>query len=181
MFYFSELFNSNFFSSTLISFFILLFLFQKTISETILNGRRFPNVKILPSGKYFILVDNGIYIYNSNFSLNKTIIYFSDDECMNEADYNKVIITEFVDDNNNFYIICLVKVQFLYIFESQKYILYKSKINDIDQARQYYNLIPLKMEYPNFHYIISYILIIKSIYFILELIYLKKIIIIIMN
>ena len=35
--------------------------------------------------------------------------------------------------------------------------MYKSKINDIDQARQYYNLIPLKMEYPNFHYIISYI------------------------
>ena len=157
MFYFSELFNSNFFSSTLISFFILLHLFQKSISVTLMEGRRFPNVKVLPSGKYFILVDNGIYIYNSNFTLNKTITNFTNDECMNEEDYNKVNITEFVDDNNNFYIICLVKVQFLYIFESQKYILYKSIINDIDQARQYYNLIPLKMEYPNFHYIISYI------------------------
>ena len=157
MFYFYELFNSKFFSSTLISFFILLHLFQKSIPVTLMEGRKFPNVKVLPSGKYFILVDNGIYIYNSNFTLNKTITNFSNDECMNEEDYNKVIINEFVDDNNNFYIICLVKVQFLYIFESQKYILYKSKINDIDKTRQYYNLIPLKMEYPNFHYIISYI------------------------
>ena len=71
----------------------------------------------MPSGKYFILVDNGIYIYNSNFSLNKTIANFSEDEYMNESDYNKTIITEFKDDyNNNFYIICLVKVQFLYFY-----------------------------------------------------------------
>jgi hypothetical protein len=122
-----------------------------------MTEKRFPNVKILPSGKYFILVDNGIYIYNSNFSLNKSITNFSNDECLNEEDYNKAIITEFKDDNNNnFYIICLVKAQFLYIFESQKEILYKSIIN-IDKTRNYYNLIPLKMEYPNFHYIISFI------------------------
>ena len=152
MFYFSELFYSS-----LISFFILLILFQKSISETLMNGR-FPNAKLLPSGKYFILVDNGIYIYNSNFSLNKTITNFSDDECIDGTDYNKAIITEFKDDyNNNFYIICLVKVQFLYIFESQKYILYKSIINGIDENRKYINLIPLKVEYPNFHFIISFI------------------------
>ena len=156
MFYFCELFNSNFFSSTLISFFILLHLFQKSISVTLMEGRRFPNVKVLPSGKYFILVDNGIYIYNSNFTLNKTITNFTNDECMNEEDYNKVNITEFVDDNNNFYIICLVKAQFLYIFESQREILYNWEIN-IKDSGKYYNLIPLKMEYPNFHYIISYI------------------------
>ena len=153
---FSKLFSSNSFSPILISLFILFFLFQKSISERIMDAR-FPNVKVLPSGKYFILVDNGIYIYNSNFSLYKKIANFSYNEFMNETDYIKTIITEFRDDHNIFYIICLVKVQFLYIFESQKYILYKSKINDIDQARQYYNLIPLKMEYPNFHYIISYI------------------------
>ena len=152
MFYFSELFYSS-----LISFFILLILFQKSISETLMNGR-FPNAKLLPSGKYFILVDNGIYIYNSNFSLNKTIANFFNNECMDEEDYNKAIITEFKDDyNNNFYIICLVKVQFLYIFESQKYILYKRIINDINKSRKYINLIPLKMDYPNFHFIISFI------------------------
>ena len=156
MIYLSELFNSNFFSSILISLFILFVLFQKSISETIMNAR-FPNVKLLPSGKYFILVNNGIYIYNSNFTLNKIISNFSNSEIMNEADYNKTIITEFKDDNNNFYIICLVNVKFLYIFESQSEILYKSQISII-RSSKYYNLIPLKMKNPNLlHYIISYI------------------------
>ena len=154
--YFWELFNSYFFSSILIPLFILFFLFQKSISERIMDAR-FPNVKVLPSGKYFILVDNGIYIYYSNFSLYKKISNFSSSEIMNETDYNKTIITEFKDENNSFYIICLFKFKFLYIFETQREILYKSKI-DIKDLGKYYNLIPLKIEYQNFlHYIISFI------------------------
>ena len=154
--YFWELFNSYFFSSILIPLFILFFLFQKSISERIMDAR-FPNVKVLPSGKYFILVDNGVYIYYSNFSLYKKISNFSSSEIMNETDYNKTIITEFKDENNNFYIICLFKFKFLYIFESQREILYNWEIN-IKDSGKYYNLIPLKMEYPNFlHYIISFI------------------------
>ena len=154
--YFWELFNSYFFSSILIPLFILFCLFQKSISERIMDAR-FPNVKVLPSGKYFILVDNGVYIYYSNFSLYKKISNFSSSENMNENDYNKTIITEFKDENNNFYIICLFKFKFLYIFESQREILYNWEIN-IKDSGKYYNLIPLKMEYPNFlHYIISFI------------------------
>ena len=152
---FSKLFGSNSFSPILISLFIVFFLFQKSIFETIMKAR-FPNVKVLPSGKFFILANNGIYIYNSNFSLYKIIANFSNNEFMDETDYIITIITEFRDDHNNFYIICLVKAQFLYIFESQREILYKS-ILSIDKGRKYYNLVPLKMEYPNFHYIISYI------------------------
>ena len=155
MIYLSELFNSNFIFSILIPLFILFFLIQKSISEKIMDAR-FPNVKLLPSGKYFILVDNGIYIYNSNFSLHKQIVKFSSSEIIKETDYNKTIITDFIDDNNNFYIICLVKVNYLYIFESQSENLYKI-ILIIEQDKKYYNLIPLKMEYPNFHYIISFI------------------------
>ena len=156
MIYFSELFISNFFPSLIISLFILFFLFQNSISNTIMDAR-FPNVKVLPSGKYFILVDNGIYIYNSNFSTFNKIATFSENEIMNETDYNKTIITEFKDDFNRFYIICYIKIQFLYIFESQREVLYKSKMNFFKSSKDY-NLIPFKMEYPNLlHLFISYI------------------------
>lgn len=150
---FSKLLNSNFFSSILISLFILFSLFQKSISEKLMDAK-FPNAKVLPSGKYFILVDNGIYIYNSNFSMYKTIVNFSNDEIMDEKEYAQTKITEF-KDNNKFYIICLVKLRFLYIFESQEEYFCKRELN-IDKKIQSYNLIPLKIDYPNFHYVISY-------------------------
>ena len=77
----------------------------------IINEGDFPKAKLLPSGKYFIISDEGIYIYNQDFTINETILIFKGN------DYKNTIISEYKIEGK-FFISCLIKNNFLYIYEA---------------------------------------------------------------
>ena len=50
---------------------LLLF---KYSSQSDIENRRYPKAKLLPTGDFFVILDNGIYLYNFNFVL--TLLIF---------------------------------------------------------------------------------------------------------
>ena len=114
----------------------------------------FPKFKQLPSGNYFALLQNGIYIYSNNFSNITLIEQFNGDEMINnEKDRNKAIISD-IKNETNYYILCLVKER-LYLFDNERYNI--TKINQgIDSSGDYYNLIPYKIDMNLLYYIIIF-------------------------
>ena len=95
---------SNLFLFLSFNFTICLFEF-KNIKEG-----NYPQAKLLPSGNYFIFLSNGIYIYNPDFTLNKTIHNFTNDEIID--DYKKILISEYKIEDKLF-ISCFSKQKFL--------------------------------------------------------------------
>ena len=84
-------------------------------------------IRNLPSGKFFVLLFNGIYIYEYDFSKYEKIYKFKGNQIIHtEEDKNKTAITE-IEYKNNYYIACLVK-NFLYLFDNDK----NSILNEID-------------------------------------------------
>ena len=81
-----ELFNS--FKLIILVYLSHLFLFEDDFKIIQINSF-FPRIKQLPSGDYFIILSNGIFIYNNNFSYNKTIYDFSSSEKVNNFDDDK--------------------------------------------------------------------------------------------
>ena len=94
-----------------LSFNFTICLFELKIIENYLQ------VKLLPSGNYFIILSKGIYIYNPDFTLNKTIHNFTNDEIID--DYEKILISEYKIEDKLF-ISCLTHQKFLFIFEANK-------------------------------------------------------------
>ena len=78
---------------------------------------KYSYAKALPSGKISVTYHEGINIYNSDFSLNTSLINFNSDKKINGSDdYNKKTRVEEYSDNENFYILSLIKGSYLYIY-----------------------------------------------------------------
>ena len=140
-------------SFIILYFFFLCYLLQNSLQSLIYG--KFPKVKKLPSGDYFIIFDKGINIYNKNFSLNKTLYNFTGDEIIQEADFEKTIISDFKTEKNNYYILCLINGKYLYIIDKY-YNIGQIIISFINQG-EYYNLIPYKYNETSLQYIICFI------------------------
>lgn len=106
----------------LIIIFISFNIIASEFSSVILSEGRFPKAKLLSSGNYFIVYSKGFFIYNHDFSLNKSIYNFTNDDFIQvETDIEKTIIYELIK-NRNSYILCLLKCSILFVMKNEKYI-----------------------------------------------------------
>ena len=85
-------------------FFLLCFQFSICLFDfKTINEGKYPNAILLSSGNYFILMHNGIYIYDCNFLYNRTIYLFKENEIIS-SDYEKINIIFLVLLKENIYI-----------------------------------------------------------------------------
>ena len=112
-------FNSTNYDSFIIFAILILILIDN--SQSIDN--QFKKLIKLPNENYFVVKKNGIYIYNSNFSVSKIIYTFTQSETITTYDDSiNTIISELIQ-NEKIYIICLSKKKFIFmIMKMIKYI-----------------------------------------------------------
>ena len=125
------------------------------------NENKFQKLIKLPSEEFFIIFENGIYIYNSNFTTCKPLYFFQDTEkIMNSEDSINTLISE-IKNGNEHYVISLAK-KYLYIYNFTKNNLIRYQLSQLNtkkynQKGVNYNLIPYEID--NFHikFIISFL------------------------
>ena len=127
-------------------FIIFLYILNHFSYEYIItpvNGAYFKLIKI-SSEEYFVLLKEGIYIYNNGFSNNIKLYEFSSDEAIkNDDEFKKIIISNYIN-NNQLFILSLVNNK-LYLFEYDNRKLTKFNLES-NLNGDYYNLIPYKLE-----------------------------------
>ena len=133
----------------------LFLLFSSEYQTYSLGSKKYPKVKQLPNNEYFVILNDGMYIYNNNFS-NKILLQ----EFKPEISYyyiNKIVISE-LEDNNNIYIFSIIEND-LYLLNysiiNQTCIKLNSDLNGYNYYN-YYNLIPFKTTNNTLDYIIYY-------------------------
>ena len=132
---------------------IILFTFSNQyIIKPIDNA--YPKIKDLPSGEYFIIMSNGIYISNNDFSNITQIFIFNNYQSIkNIEDNNKIALSEFKNDTN-FYIFYLIKY-YLYLFDFNKRNISQFELRD-ELNGNFYNLIPYKIIENTLYYVIVF-------------------------
>ena len=155
----------NQFHNQLVTYIIYLLItficFINFVTEV--NGAKFQKIKKLSSsGDYFVILDNGLFIYNSNFTENLTIYSFNDiQKISNNEDSINVIISE-LKNNDDIYIICLVK-KYLYLYDDSNKKIYNYYLSDLSSKSDYcqsgviYNLMPYNIQNNQLYFIISLI------------------------
>ena len=134
----------------------LLFLFIKNCFESIIKGK-YPKAIILPSGNFLIILESGLYVYNSDFSLIKAIYTFPENEKIdNDEEYNKIALSEIKLDNI-FYIFCLTKNNILFSFENNDYQFNKYYLSDLIIKGNYYSINLKEYENQEIKILISFI------------------------
>jgi hypothetical protein len=129
-----------------------LFLFIILVQNAQLIGGYLKSIS-LESGEYFVIYKNSINIYNYDFSLNKIIYNFTREENItDDNEFEKKTKISDYKDNNHYYIISLIKGEYIFIYDYINNHLYK--IGLILAKEDYYDLIPYKIESTNFIYII---------------------------
>ena len=130
-----------------ISFYYLFFSIKSVLSVEFIDLK-----KLSINDNYFIILNDGFYLYNFIY-LNCSLIYkFS----VTITDNDKIFLTELVDETNP-YILCLVN-QYIYKFNERtnaitSYDLYNTSI----PKNIYYNLFPYKIQNnDNISFILSY-------------------------
>ena len=149
-----ELFNS--FKLILLVHLLHLLLFYDDFNIIQINSF-YTRIKNLPSGDYFVILQNGIFIYNNSFSYNKTIYNFEYSEKINNFDDDKkTTISEF-KNNGYFYILCLIKDN-LYLFNFNLTTIKKYFLDSV-LTGSFYNLIPYQNDDSSeiFNIVISFI------------------------
>ena len=136
-------------------FLLLIFHLFFNMKNSLSISGEYPLAKLLSSGNYLIISEKGIYISHSDFSVNKTIYNFTENEINRFYNY-KTVISEFISISNNSYILCLFKGNLLYLFENENFC-NKYNLNIESEPELYYNLIPFKLNNLNLQYIISFI------------------------
>jgi len=92
--------------------------------------------------KYFIILDTGLYLYDSDF-LNCSSIYEFKDEYKKE---NNTIILKGFHYKSKAYIICLVN-EYIFIYNENTYTILNYKIEQIHKFKDgYYDMMPYKIE-----------------------------------
>ena len=150
--------ETSFFSNfhyTLIILILCLNIYSCDYKLYKVNGS-YPKVKKLPSEEYLVILNNGIYIFNNNFSNSTEIKKFEEEQIVTSDEDNiKTTISEF-KDNSNFYVFCLIK-NYLYLFNYNTSNIAQFNLNEYIKGGMYYNLNPYKCTNDSLEYIISYI------------------------
>ena len=95
-------------------------------------------IKQLPLGEYLVILNNGIYKYNNDFS-KKVLLYEFRKNVQLDKCIEKITLSEY-EYNNYLYIFCLIK-DCLYLFNYNKT---NTTIVNINLQGEYYSLIPYK-------------------------------------
>ena len=102
------------------------------------NETKFIEIKSLNSGKYFVVFDNGLFIYNSDFSEIKAFTPIE----INSSE--RLIIIKHINQEN-IYIFCLIK-NYLYIYDEKNNKFVPLQMNELIEKKlidyKYYNIIP---------------------------------------
>ena len=124
---------------------IILYIFYYLILIKEISCGEFIDMKKLSlNDSYFVTLDSGLYVYNSDFSDCALIHNFN--KKINSND--KVIITELYNEQNA-YIICLVNDLF-YIFDEYTNRTNKCYLNEFDIFKNnYYDILPYKIDNNN--------------------------------
>jgi hypothetical protein len=102
---------------------------------------------------YFVILNTGLYLYDSTFNDCSLIHKFNNSEFNNEKT-NMVNITELYNEQKA-YIFCLVN-EYLYIFNEYTYKISYYKINEISNYKHYYSIMPYKIKNNNISFIIAF-------------------------
>ena len=102
------------------------------------NEIKFIEIKSLNSGKYFVVFDNGLFIYNSDFSESNNLKSIEIDSS------ERLIIIKHINQEN-VYIFCLIN-KYLYIYDEKNNKIVSFQIDKLIEKElidyQYYNIIP---------------------------------------
>ena len=117
-------------------------------------NNKYPRIKELPSGEFFILMNNGIYTSNKNFSIISKIYAFNSEQSINSnEDNNKTALSEF-KNGNDLYILSLVK-GFLYFYDFKNRNITQYDLRD-QLKGNFYDLIPYQIVNNCLHYVIIF-------------------------
>ena len=119
------------------------------------NNKNFAHIRPLPKNKFLLIEFNGIFIYQNDFSFNKKIYIFNENQKIDNDEDNKQTAFSELEYNNNFYAICLVK-NFLYLFDNNNESIIKVVNLASNLTGSFYNL-NLYNESNSLNCIISYI------------------------
>mgnify|MGYP006873017455 CR=1 FL=1 len=119
-------------------------------SKKIIN-ELFPNSIEINDNNILIIFQNGINIYNSNFTQKIYSYEYDSNFTLTKDDFDLINLSKFEDD----IIIAIIKT-YVYFFQPDgKYICHTNLNEDINGAT-YYSLIPFKIEGNNYYYAITY-------------------------
>ena len=134
-------------SSYRLSLIILIYL----LSILPKTNSKFIDIKSLNSEKYFVVFDNGLYIYDNNFAKIKRL------ESFRTFSSNNLFIIKHIYQRN-VYIICLIS-NYLYIYDETRDKFSFFQMNDIIEYEllkySYYNIIPYNNNNNKLNLIIS--------------------------
>ena len=98
--------------------------------------------KLSLNDKYFVILDTGLYLYDSNFLICSSIYEFKDEY---KESNNKIILKGF-HYKSKAYIICLVN-EYVFIYNENTYTILNYKIEQIILFKDcYYDMMPYKIE-----------------------------------
>ena len=118
-------------------------------------NEKFAKVLNISHNEYFIILNNGIYIYDNNFQEKSKIFEFKGEQIVeDEKDNEKTAISD-LKENINYYILCLVK-NYLYLYDNNTKNVTQFNLNEKING-YYYNLIPYKLVNNTLEFIIAYI------------------------
>ena len=134
-----------------------IYKFQEHYNFIHINGT-YIKIKQLPLGEYLVIINNGIYKYNNDFSTKIKFYEFKGFEQLDEDNKDKITLSEYIYIDN-LYSFCLI-INILYLFNYNKTNITKHVLT-LNPKGTYYNLIPYKHKYnklnDSFNYIIYYI------------------------
>ena len=143
---------SYFYINSILIFISILFniIANNYSPNEILQGE-FYKAKTLSSGNFFVACSKGLFIYNYDFSSNKTIYNFGDEISDSNSNEANTFIYEIIK-NKISYILCLVNELKLFFIKNEEIILNIIDFNYI----AIYSMIPLEINNSILQYIIFY-------------------------
>ena len=113
--------------------------------------------KLSHNDYYFVILDTGLYLYDSMIKNCSLIYQFNNNEIRTDnIEKNKINITELYNEQKA-YIFCLIN-KYLFIFNEYNYKLLNYSIKEIAAFNngEYYNLMPYNIENNNISFIIAF-------------------------
>ena len=146
------IYNNNILYLIVIIYFFSFFILVES------TGNKFLKIRKLSSGEYFVIFENKINIYNSNFTNCSTI---KEEINVKVNNINNITIYEYIKDENQIYVLCLInKYLYVYDYSNNQNLLYNllKELNDLnyDDEGYYFNFIPY-LKNGNINFIISLI------------------------
>ena len=133
-----------FFHSTIIMLYFISFLQE--------SCAKFFEIKSLSSGKYFVIFDNGIFIYDVNFKQLKVLQNFN--RILSNSD--RIIIKDHIF-NEKIYIFGIIN-NYLYIYDDSKEIIIMNSIDNKLLNYRYYDILPYNTKENKLNFILKSII-----------------------